>query len=228
MDIDLAQKAISAALDANWKEAVTLNQQILKTSAEDIDALNRLSRAFAELGNIKKAKRLAEKALKLDPFNSIAAKALAKWKGLKKGEPLGSNLTGADAFLEEPGKTRMLSLIHLGDAKLIAKLDAGDTVRLTPHSHRVSVITMDGKYIGRLPDDISARLRKLIALGNEYSILVKSTVSSDVKIFIREVKRATKLSETPSFPPEKIDYISFTPPELVHKKEVLAVPLEEE
>ena len=227
MDIDLAQKAISAALDANWKEAERLNQEILRESPEDVDALNRLSRTMAELGDIKKAKKIAEKALKLDPFNTIASRSLSKWKGLRSSRNAASVISQPDAFLEEPGKTKMLSLLHLGDAKVIAKLDAGDEVKLTPHNHRVSVVTQEGKYIGRLPDDISARLRKFISLGNRYQTFIKSIGPDDVKVFIREEERAQKLSDTPSFLSEKIDYISFTPPELVHKKEI-AVPAEEE
>ncbi len=227
MDIDLAQKAISAALEANWKEAEKLNRELLRENPEDVDALNRLSRALAELGDIKRAKKIAEKALRLDPFNTIAAKSLFRWKGLRSSASASSVIGEPDAFLEEPGKTKMLSLLHLGDTKVLAKLDAGDEVALTPHSHRVSVITREGKYVGRLPDDISARLRKLISLGNSYKILIKSVEPTGVKVFIREEARSPKMADTPSFPPEKIDYISFTPPELVHKKEI-AVPVEEE
>jgi hypothetical protein len=36
-------------------------------------------------------------------------------------------------------------------------------------------------------------------------------------VFIREVERGKNVSSILSFPIEKIDYVSFTPPELVHK-----------
>jgi len=81
--------------------------------------------------------------------------------------------------------------------------------------------------VGRLPDDISARLRKLISLGNTYKVLIKSVNQEEVKVFIREEARAQKLADTPSFAPEKLDYVAFTPPELVHKKD-LVIPAEEE
>jgi len=227
MDIDLAQKAISAALVANWKDAEKLNKEILRETPEDVDALNRLSRALAELGDLKKAKKIAEKALRLDPFNTIASKSLSRWKGIRSSVSPSTVIGQPDAFLEEPGKTKMLSLLHLGDARILAKLDAGDEVALTPHSHRVSVITGEGKYVGRLPDDISARLRKLISLGNTYKVLIKSVNQEEVKVFIREEARSQKLADTPSFAPEKLDYVAFTPPELVHKKD-LVIPAEEE
>lgn len=224
MDTDLAQQAVSAALSGNWKEATKLNAEILKDSPKDIDALNRLARAYAEAGHFKKAKEVCGKALRIDPFNSIANKALAKWKGLTLSGSQTTPTISSEEFLEEPGKTKIISLIHLGDAKLIAKLDSGDEVRLDTHSHRVAVNTLDGKYIGRLPDDISARLRMLISSGNEYKVFIKCTGPNDIKVFIKEVKN---LSNVPSFPTEKIEYTAFTPPELVHKND-MEFPSEEE
>ena len=117
-----------------------------------------------------------------------------------------------------PGKTKIASLMHLGSPKILAKIDAGDEVFLNTHCHKVYVSTKDGKYIGRISDDLSARLRRLIQLGNVYQVCIKSIKNTEVKIFIREVVRSKKLSDTPSFTTEKIDYVSFTPPELVHNK----------
>ena len=228
MDIDVAQKAIQAALTGNWKEAVKLNSEILKIDSKDTDALNRLARAYAELGKIKKARTLDEKVLKIDPFNTIAIKALKKWKGVEGGKNPVTSLTSAEAFLEEPGKTKIISLLYLGDPPLIAKLDAGDEVKFTQGTHRISTVTLDGKYIGRLPDDLSARLRRLIKAGNIYKVLIKSIEPEDVKIFVKEVKRAEGMADTPSFTPERVEYVSFTLPELVSKKEDLVMEPEEE
>lgn len=221
MKDDLAQKAVTQAITGNWETALEINKQILKENPKDVDALNRLARAYAELGQLQKARSTAKKVLKIDTFNTIATKSLKKWRGLKRGDTLASGPSSAQAFLEEPGKTKIVSLIHLGDAKLIAKLDSGDTVRLNPLSHRVSILTQDGKYIGRLADDLSARLKQLMSFGNEYQAYIKSSDAEEVRIFIRESKRSKKLADIPSFSTEKIDYVSFTPPELVHKKEAI-------
>ena len=80
MDIDLAQKSLNAALSGNWKEATKLNREILKKDPKDIDALNRMARAFAELGNLKRAKSLTQKVLKIDPFNTIAERSIKNIK----------------------------------------------------------------------------------------------------------------------------------------------------
>lgn len=216
---DLAQQAIYNALSCEWVKAVNVNEEILKENPSDVDALNRLARAQAELGKFKKARETAKKVVKLDPFNTIALKSISKWKNMQKGENYPSSPTKAQIFLEEPGKTKIISLLHLGSVKILASLDAGDEVFLNTHSHRVSVTLPDGKYIGRLPDNLSAHLRKLIKMGNDYQIFIKSVTFSEVKVFIRETNRSPKLTDIPSFSSEKIDYISFTSPELVHKKE---------
>ena len=216
---ELAQKAVSAALAGDWKTAISLNREILKNNRRDVDALNRLARAYSEVGEVKKAKSLSSKALKIDPFNTIAQKSLAKWKKVRGKRNMGVGKTSAVAFLEEPGKTKIVPLIYLGDSNLLAELDSGDSVVLAPHSHRVTITTHDGKYIGRLTDDLSARLRKLISLGNTYQAFIKSVSSESLLILIRETKRAQKILNVPSFPAEKIEYNAFTPPELVHKKE---------
>ncbi|OGM21587.1 hypothetical protein A2955_04185 [Candidatus Woesebacteria bacterium RIFCSPLOWO2_01_FULL_37_19] len=214
----LAQDAISNALKGNWKKAVIINKKILETDPDNVDALNRLCKAYAELGNILKAKKTARIVLKKDQFNNIAKKTLEKLNALKKLDINSSPPTKPDVFIEEPGKTKIFSLLHLGDNTMMAKLDAGDEILINHHSHRVSANTIDGKYIGKLPDDLSARLKKLIGLGYSYKAVIKSADKKDVKILIRETYRSKKHIDFPSFPPEKIEYISFTAPELVHKK----------
>jgi tetratricopeptide (TPR) repeat protein len=227
MDNSLAQRAIDLALAQNWGEAIKANLLILKTNKTDVDALNRLSRAYAESGHIKKATETAKKALKFDPVNSIAQKSLKKWASLKEEDmPTLSNMI-PESFLEDPGKTKLLALIHPGDDKILASLSAGCEVTLLTHPHRVSVVTSDGKYVGRLPDDLAARLRNLIKSGFKYQVLVKSLEERSVKVFIREIARGKNSNGILSFPSEKIDYVSFTPPELVHK-ETPEVPTSED
>ncbi|KKQ45307.1 MAG: hypothetical protein US62_C0017G0026 [Candidatus Woesebacteria bacterium GW2011_GWA1_37_8] len=219
MNNSLAQQAIQKALSGNWDEALELNKEILGNDPNNTDALNRTARAYAELGKIELAKKTAKKVLVIDPFNTIALKAFDKWKSMKNGVAYKSEPVKPQLFLEEPGKTKVVFLINLGDKGVIAKLDAGDDVKLNAHGHKISICTKDSKYLGRLPDDISARMKTLISRGYEYGVWVKSVDKAEVKVFIRELKRSSSSSDVPSFSTEKIDYISFTPPELVHKKE---------
>ncbi len=225
---NLAQKAIAAATSGNWQEAIETNLEILEKSPEDIDALNRLAKAYAELGKTSKAISIAKKALKINPFDRIASKNLEKWKKAKTGQASPGKQASADSFIEEPGKTKIVSLVYTADPKTVASLDAGDEVFILLKGECLQIVTKDGKYIGRLTDDVASRLKKLIRLGNEYQLFIKNIESNKVKVFIRETKRSKKAEKIPSFLGEKIDYIPFTPPELVHNKEEIKITDEEE
>ncbi len=204
MNYNLAQKSISLALEGNWEEAIKVNKEILKETPSDTEILNRLAKAYFESGNLKKAKSICQKIIKIDNFNTIAQKNLSKWKGLR--EKCISELKPANtaSFIEEPGKTKLVSLLNLGDNKIIANLNACDEVKLNAHTHRVSLTTIDGKYIGRLPDDLALRLRRLIPMGNCYKAYIKSIDSKEIKVFIKEVEKSQKAKNIPSFPIEKI------------------------
>lgn len=228
MDKDLAQKAIAAALSGDWNKAAKINRDILQIDPKNTDALNRLARAYAELGKMVKARKTSNEVIKIDPFDKIARKCLERWKGLKNNDSVRSGATSGDAFIEEPGKTKITPLMHLGASKNLARLDSGDEVKINLHGHRVSITTIDGEYIGKLPDDLGAKIKKLIKMGNEYLILIKSIDPKNIKVFIKETKCSPTLSDVPSFTSEKIDYISFTPPELVHKKDDMFKDLIEE
>lgn len=218
MDTSLAQRAVSFALEGKWDDGVKINLEILSDSPDDIDALNRLAKCYSELGKIAEAKKTAQKVLDIDPLNSIAQKCLDRWSSLKKADKHVQTSTSPESFLEESGKTKIAPLMHIGDANVLAGIDAGDEVRFLPHTHRVSVTTTEGKFLGRLHDDLAARIRNLLKEGFKYQVLIKSVdPRKGITVFIRETAKGPHAKDATSFPPEKIDYVSFTSPELVHK-----------
>jgi tetratricopeptide (TPR) repeat protein len=214
MESSLAQKAVSCALSGDWQEALKINLEILATNSDDIDALNRLARCYSETGHTEKAVETTERALKVDPLNPIAKKCLLKWRTVRPDGNHKPVVMNGESFLEESGRTKMVTLLNPGDCVVFANLDSGDEVKLSAYAHKVSVIDDTGKYIGCLPDDLAARLRNLLKKGNKYQVLIKSIDSKDVTVFIREMENKSGIA---SFPPEKMDYVSFTPPELVHR-----------
>ncbi|MGA2910842.1 MAG: tetratricopeptide repeat protein [Candidatus Microgenomates bacterium] len=227
MDTSPAQLAINLALSGNWTEAVKINLEILSENSEDVDALNRLARAYTELGKISQAREMAKKVLKIDAVNPIALKVIEKLKTAKKVSGEFSTPTSSESFLEEPGKTRLITLLNLGDSSVFTNLDPGEEVKLVSYPHKVTINTLDGKHIGSLPDDIAARLRNLIKAGNKYQTLIKSVEPKEVAVFIREIERGPKAPDISSFPTEKIDYVAFTSPELIHKDTPIVEATEE-
>ncbi len=214
MENTLAQKAVSSAISGDWEEALKTNKQILSLTPNDLEALNRLARCYFELGNVTDAINTTQKALKIDPQNSIAQKCLLKWQSVKPGQNRPLPPVSTELFLEESGKTKIVPLLNPGSPEIFTFLDSGQEVKLSAYAHKVSVTDADGKYIGRLSDDLAARIRQLLKKGCRYHVLIKSVDPKNVSVFIREMVNKTGIT---SFPPEKIDYVSFTPPELVHK-----------
>ncbi len=216
---DLTQPAINAALSRDWKTAIDLNLKILKQNPKDTDALNRLGRAYFETGQKTKAEEAYKKVIHLDKFNSIAHKSLELLKTsritrgaheVKSFAPISQIM-----FLEEPGLTRTVSLIRMGDPKVISSLHPGDPVQIAPRDHCISVSSSKNQYLGRLPDDLASRLMFLIKNGNKYDAWIRSL--DGLKIFIRESYKSPKNKNQISFPiTEKLTYAAFTPPELVH------------
>jgi tetratricopeptide (TPR) repeat protein len=216
MDTSAASIAVSFALSGKWNEAIDANLEIVKSNPEDTEALCRLARAYAEIGKISDAREALNKVIKIDPINQIATKFLEKLKLAKNYGGATSSPTCNESFLEEPGKTKLIRLLNPGESENLVNLDPGEELNLTAYAHRVSVTTLDGKYVGRLPDDIAARLRNLIKEGNKYQVLIKCVTPKEITVFIRETEKGPGTNGAPSFPPEKIEYVSFTPPELVH------------
>jgi len=185
MDSNLAQEAIRAALTGNWQKAIELNNKLLKINSADIDALNRIARAYAENGDLQKAKLSTKKVLKLDALDPIANRCVGKWDNYKSHSNNGSSRISPDIFIENIARTKIIDLINLGTVDNFLNLDCGDTVKLVSNMHRIHVNSMDGKYIGRFPDDLAAKYIKYIRDGVSYDVVIKSSDKSQVKILVK-------------------------------------------
>lgn len=201
----LSSQAIHSALAANWEEALRLNQQILATDPKNVDALNRLARAHFELGDLKSSKKYYEAALSEDPYNQIAAKFLkrievsAKKGGSTTPRQRGQNLISTDSFIEEPGKTKLVTLIKVAEPQRLSQLSPGESVQLVAKNRGVVITGQDDKYLGIMPDDIGHRLLRLIKGGNKYQACIKTVKTNGLSVLIREIHRAPRFKNQPSF-----------------------------
>ena len=205
------KKAIDAALNSRWEEAIILNQQILKENKQNVDALNRLARAYFELGNITSAKKYYNLALKYDPYNPIAQKNLKIIKAFKgrpneKSKLQSPLLVSPSMFLQEPGKTKVVSLLKVAEPAKLSQVYCGMQVLLLIKQRGISATDQDNGYLGVLPDDLAHSLIRLIKGGNKFSACVKSVRVNGVSIMIREEKRSERFHNQPSF----IDFSAST------------------
>lgn len=205
----LHQLAIDAAISSHWEEALTLNQQIIEVEPTNIDALNRLARAFFELGNFSDSKKYYQLSLKTDPYNQIAAKFLKRIEAFDKrgqSENLKKLLTKSnghtfspDLFIEEPGKTKVVSMLKVAEPQRLSLLSSGDEVLLVAKARGVCVTDLNGEYLGVVPDDVSFQLLRLMKGGNKYQAYVKTIKTNGLSIMIREVHRSSRFKNQPSF-----------------------------
>ena len=201
------QEAINAALSADWEKALDLNLELSKEYPTDAKTLNRLARAYLELGQISKARAIYQSVLKLDPYNNIAAKNLSRLANIKKKDlqpaPDVKNTNfNPQIFLEEPGKTKILHLADLAMPKVLANLRIGDQVRLEPQRDDVIIFSPDNKRLGKVDATWAKTLARALRLGSKFMALVKSlqikssSSDSSLSIFVKELERSPKLSES--------------------------------
>jgi len=200
----LEKQAIQAALNDNWEEAIDFNLEIVELNPKDISSLNRLGTAYIKTSQSKLARRIFNQVLKTSPYNSIAARNLSNLKHQSKNSgqaiPQPSKPISI-SFVEEPGISKIIPLIKPGSPQTITSLKIGQAVSLKSSARRIKVFSEDTKeYIGRLPDNLSLNLCRLIKLGYKYQVFMKSTNPQIPKVFVQETKRSKRLNSLPSFP----------------------------
>lgn len=193
----LKTQAIQIALTGDWDKAIALNLEILSLEPSDIDTLNRLAFAYTISGKIQDAKETYQQVLTIDSANPIALKNLKRL-----GTPLSTKPAlhiSTNMFLEESGKTKIVSLVNTAPNQVIKSLQMGQLLNLCIKRSKIFVQDEQKQYVGMLPDDIGKRLSMFLEGGNEYESYVKSAHDHEVMIFIKETKRASKYKNQPSF-----------------------------
>lgn len=213
---NIHRKAIDAALDSRWHEALKLNQQIIKEDPENIDALNRQGRCYFEMGKLTQARKFYSSVLTFDPYNPIALKNLKIISAFKKGGMEGkTNHTNDHSrispllFLQEPGKTKVTNLLKVAEPQKLSLVYPGMLVEMVAKNHRIHITDQQGNYLGILPDDLSHQLLRLTKGGNKYNVLIKSVKVNGLAVLIKEIFRSKKFKNQPSFL-ESNNHASYT------------------
>lgn len=201
----LNSQAIDAALNCNWDLAVELNQKLLLTTPENAECLNRLAKAYFELGKYTVAKKTYNEVLRIDPYNTIAQKNLKKVSSIKKsdGALINNNshsmVISPSLFLEEPGITLLVSLVKVAEPQKLLTLSPGSVVTLVEKKRGISVADSNNQYLGAFPDDSAYHLLKLLKGGNKYQVIIKSVRPNGLTILVREIYRSKKFRNQASF-----------------------------
>ena len=197
------EQAISLAVQSRWAEAMEANQSILAVFKEDVDAYNRLGKAFTELGQYEEARNAYGKALKLEPSNTIARKNLSRLSGLKAAPRTAASVhprVDPRLFIEEAGKTAVLAVLAQGPKDVLGKITAGEQLQIKAFGKQLNLLTLSSEYVGQLEPRTATRLQTLIDGGNRYEAAVTSVAEGQVKVILREVYQSAKMAGRVSFP----------------------------
>ena len=198
-----SKQAIALAMEGRWREAVTANQSLIESFPDDVDAFNRLGRAHMELGEYSLAREAYEKAIKVDPYNTIARKNLNRLSHLGEAEVnSGGSLDKVEPqqFIEEVAKAGVVNLRRLASPEILAKTVAGSRVTLRADGPHLIVENSRGEYLGQVEPRHGQRLIKLMAGGNKYIATIISSSEEAVTVIIREVYQHPSQAGQPSFP----------------------------
>jgi len=203
-----AKQAIALAMESRWREAIAINKSIIDGFPNDVDAYNRLGRAYMELGEYSQAREAYGRALELDPYNAIAQKNLRRLSLL--GESPVSLESDADTvkpqhFIEETGKAGVVNLYRLAPREILARVVAGDRVHLRVSKSSLIVEHSSGRYLGEVEPKHGQRLVKLMKGGNKYSAAIVSSTEEKVTIIIGEVYQHPSQAGQSSFPPRGLE-----------------------
>ena len=197
-----ARQAVNLAMESRWEEAVSVNREILKSSPDDVEALNRLGKALSEMGKYSKARRAFQRGLEISPSNSIARKNLDRIGLLREDSPQRPSRQGVPPhfFIEETGKTRVTSLMDTAPKELLAKMTAGEPVFLEPREHKLVGKNSLGERLGMIEPKLGLRLLRLMRGGNKYEAAITSLDEQGIRVIIKEIYQHPSQIGKLSFP----------------------------
>ena len=202
-----SQEAVALAMQSRWKEAVSVNKSIIESMSTDVDAYNRLGKAYTELGKFILAREAYSKTLEIDPNNAIARKNLDRLSKLQE-----SRISVRDdrpkaaphLFIGEVGKAGVVNLCELPSSDVLAGMTSGDQVHLKVRGQKLIVENGQGEYLGRVEPQHGFRLAKLIEGGNQYAAAVVS-LDNKAKVIIRETFQHPSQAGRLSFPARAVE-----------------------
>lgn len=188
-----------------WAEAIEVNQQLIERSPKDVNAFNRLGKAYFELHRYRSAYEAYATAAAIDPANVIAQRNLSRIEPLKAIDEDGEvqamqQVIRPGIFIEEVGKTYVDDLVNVAGQEVLTELSSGNQLTIQVDGDNVSVIDQTGRYIGQVEPRLAKRLIELLEIGNRYEVYVTSSSGQSARIIIRESYKHPEMGNRLSFP----------------------------
>ena len=201
----LEEMARDLAAEGRWAEAIEVNQQLIERSPKDVNAFNRLGKAYFELHRYRSAYEAYETAASIDPANVIAQRNLSRIEPLKTIEEDGEvqpmqQVIRPGIFIEEVGKTYVDDLVNVAGQEVLTELSSGNQLTIEVTGDDVSVVDQTGRYIGQVEPRLAKRLIELLEIGNRYEVYVTSSSGQSVRVIIREAYKHPSMGNRLSFP----------------------------
>ena len=183
----LSQQSIEAAINGQWQKAVDSNLEVLDKSPENTEALNRLGKAYMELGLIVKSIKTFQMCLNISPNNPIALKNLQRLQNLETFNQKTTKqiLSTPHDFIKD-SKTVTSDLINLTSVDNHLKVSPGHKCNIEITNNTLTVLGSDKVPIGQIEPRLGSRIIRLINFGNIFIATVKSSDSNKITILIRE------------------------------------------
>ncbi len=218
-----SKQAVALAMQGRWREAIAANKTIIDSYPNDVEAYNRLGRAFIELGEYPQAREAYQRAMELGPYNTIAQKNLRRLEHLGEtpaGTEGGAPKAEPQHFIEEIGKAGIVNLLNLAPKEILATVISGDRVELKIEGNNLNVENRPGEYLGRVEARHAQRLVKLMIGGNKYSAAIVSASEEKTTVIIREEYQDPSQVGQLSFPPKGLKSLRPSATEKISRPEL--------
>ena len=208
--VDLMQAAaIGHAMAGEWGDAISANLKLIAHDPSDLEAHNRLGKAYTSLGRNKDAIRAYRAALAISPVNLIAQRNLARLEAMDGGvniaDGVGAAVEMARVTGSVDGSAIVTRLERTAGPDVLEGIAAGDKLNLEASPAGVRVSTTSGKYLGVVNGKLSVRIAKLIVRGNRYEAFAAGGGATGFPIQIVESFKHTDLAGVISFPNQYVE-----------------------
>lgn len=218
----LTERALQAAKAGDWETALGANRELIELSPNSVEVHNRVGKALSELGRLPEAHAAYSRATEIEPHNAIALRNLRRLETIKDQPDAGIGghpLVRSSFFIEETGKTAVVSLVRPADSTIWRRMMPGDPLELDidEASGLVMVKSPEGIPLGQIEPRIGERIIELSRSGNRYAIAVIEHEEDTLRVMVREIYQDPSQGERLSFPSR----VRGTAPRAYIRKDIL-------